>query len=452
MQSPETHLAPSPGEQYVASSRIAFSWLLHLRWGAVLAQALLVLLVFLTLEVRLPYRIIFAILAFEIASNLCFALIHRKSASLSARLFALVLFSDTVLFTLLLHYSGGPMNPFTFLYLVHITMGAILMPPRWSWGFALFTVACYAWLFVLPTQGSAAQCHAEPLFSSLRNDPMMIHLRGMWLAFTVAALFIVFFVSRIQQALAQHQKALTDLHAERARSEKLASLATLSAGAAHEFATPLSTIAVSAGEMLYELQQHPEISQDLLDDATLIREQVARCKDILFQMSADAGEHMGEGASEFELDTLITGLISELAAPEQSRVYFESATKGLCVTMPHRTLGRIVRSLIKNAIDASKPESPIRIASSSDEEMLCIAVEDAGTGMPPEIVARATEPFFTTKEPGKGMGLGLYLARSATERFGGKLTIATQPGKGSTVSLYFPLKQITPRRTGPLLH
>ncbi|MFZ5774346.1 MAG: ATP-binding protein [Thermodesulfobacteriota bacterium] len=450
MQFSATPSPRPPVQERLASSRIAFTWLLHLRWGAVIAQAILVLLVYLVLEVRLPYPILLGILGFEIASNLCFALIHRRSDSISTRFLALVLFTDAVLLSLLLHYSGGPMNPFTFLYLVHVAMAAILMPPRWSWGFALFTVACYAWLFLLPTQGSAAQCHTEPIFSALRHDPVMIHLQGMWVAFTVTVFFIVFFISRIQQALTRHQQALADLQAERTRNEKLASLATLAAGAAHEFATPLATIAVSAGEMLHELQRHPNISQDLIEDAALIREQVDRCKDILFQMSADAGEHMGEESREFNLHDLITGLLSQFPASGSFPVQYRNDCKTLLVTMPSRTVGRVIHSLLKNAMDASPDGAAIQLAISTDESMLRIEVKDQGTGMPPEVAARATEPFFTTKAPGKGMGLGLFLARSAAERFGGGLSISSQQGHGSTVGLAFSLQQIAARIGGPL--
>ena len=189
------------------SARIAFAWLLHLRWGAVAAQVLLVLIALFFLKISLPYRIISGILAFEVISNLGFGFLKKKELPLADQLFALVMFLDTALLTGLIYYSGGPMNPFTFLYLVHITLGAILMPPGWSWGLAFFTTGCYATLFFLPAEGGANQsCHPEPGMLTTLSDPLKIHLQGMWVAFTVTAFFIVFFVSRIQIALAKHQK------------------------------------------------------------------------------------------------------------------------------------------------------------------------------------------------------------------------------------------------------
>ncbi|MBU1546109.1 MAG: sensor histidine kinase, partial [Proteobacteria bacterium] len=296
----------SGDDTQTAPARIAFTWLLHLRWGAVAAQVLLVLIALFFLEISLPYRIISGILTFEILSNFLFGFLIRKKTAMADRLFALVMFLDTALLTGLIYYSGGPMNPFTFLYLVHITLGAILMPPGWSWSLAIFTTGCYASLFVLPAEVSMNQpCHPEPAMLHTLSDPMKIHLQGMWVAFAVAAFFIVFFVSRIQTALARNQKILTDLQEEKTKSERMASLATLAAGAAHEFSTPLSTIAVAAGEMLHVLKKNNGSGfPELLADVTLIRDQVTRCKDILFHLAADAGDQMGEAFTEFSMDEL----------------------------------------------------------------------------------------------------------------------------------------------------
>jgi len=442
-----------PGEgKNTASARIAFAWLLHLRWGAVAAQVLLVLIALFFLEISLPYRIIFGILAFEIITNLLFAFLKKKDLALADQLFALVMFLDTALLTGLIYYSGGPMNPFTFLYLVHITLGAILMPPGWSWGLAFFTTGCYATLFFLPAEGGASQaCHPQPGMLATLSDPLKIHLQGMWIAFAVTAFFIVFFVSRIQLALARHQKTLADLQEEKTKSEKMASLATLAAGAAHEFSTPLSTIAVAAGEMLHALKKNNGADfPELLADVSLIRDQVQRCKDILFHLAADAGDQMGEAFTDFSMDELMENLIQTFPDPLKNQVHYTNRTGELFVRMPLRTLRRIVRGLIKNALDAT-PNASVLVECRQDATRLYIEVTDKGSGMAPDIAARAAEPFFTTKEPGKGLGLGLFLAKSTAERFGGGLSLISEPGKGSKVTLFFDLQQVA-AGTPEILH
>jgi len=441
-QSAADNPLPRTGES-TASTRIAFSWLLHLRWGAVSAQALLILFDFLFLQINLPHLIIAVILAFGVVSNLLFSLVQKKRTCISARLFALVMFLDTILLTMLLHATGGPMNPFTFLYLVHISMGAILMPARWAWGLAFFTAGCYALLFSLPPDlVTELPCHFAPLLpDTAMDDAMMAHLQGMWVAFAVTAFFIVFFISRIQRALTEHQKTLSELREEKMKSEKLASLATLAAGAAHEFSTPLATIAVASAEMLHELR-NSRASSGLIDDATLIRDQVNRCKDILFHMAADAGEHLGEETTTFGIAGFLMDLRNDFSEEVRARLLCNDRTGGLPVTMPLRTMRRIVRNLINNALDASPPGTPVRIECRRDGTMLYIEVADRGTGMTPDIADRATEPFFTSKEPGKGLGLGLFLARTAAERFGGGIAIDSRPGNGTKVTLSLALARI----------
>ena len=430
-----------------ASTMIAFSWLLHLRWGAVAVQAFLVLLDFLFLQINLPHLLIFIILAFGVATNLLFSLVKKKRACISARLFALVMFLDTILLTVLLYSTGGPMNPFTFLYLVHISMGAILMPAPWAWGLAFFTACGYALLFSLPPGLTTEQsCHFDSFPSALGlNDAMMLHLRGMWVAFAVTAFFIVFFVSRIQRALAEHQHTLAELREEKMKSEKLASLATLAAGAAHEFSTPLATIAVASGEMLHELRES-EAPSGLIEDATLIRDQVNRCKDILFHMAADAGEHLGEETTAISVADFLANLRDDFPEAVRHRLLFSDRTGGLCMAVPLRTMRRVVRNLIGNGLDASPPDAPVRVECRSEGTMLRIEVADSGAGMAPDVADRATEPFFTTKEPGKGLGLGLFLARTAAERFGGGIAIDSRPGMGTRVTLSLALEKIGANR------
>jgi two-component system sensor histidine kinase RegB len=350
------------------------------------------------------------------------------------------------------------MNPFTFLYLVHIVLGAVLMRPNWSWSLTVFTVLCYAALFVIDREvmgqlslvlpggfigGAETQetCHPALAEYALLSDHMKLHLKGMLLAFAIAAFFIVFFVGRIQKTLEEHQQTLVSLKEERARSEKLASLATLSAGAAHEFSTPLSTIAVAAGEMLHQLKDG-KVDQGLIDDAQLIRDQVKTCKNILYQMAADAGEHLGEALEKYPVEHVVQHALNEFSAEDQARISLENNAAAVSILIPFRTLVRTLKGLIKNGIDASPSTSKVFLRCFYDENFLYFQVADQGSGMDEETITRAVEPFFTTKEQGRGLGLGLFLAQNVAEQFGGGLAISSERMAGTTVTIRFALTQI----------
>jgi two-component system sensor histidine kinase RegB len=441
-----------------ATANIAFSWLLHLRWGAVLCQAILILIAYSYLEIALPIIFISIIILFEAGSNLFFTFLAKRSKVIPEWLFGLIMFLDIIFLTALLYYTGGPMNPFTFLYLVHIVIGAILMHAKWSWSLTVFTVLCYSSFFIVDPEifgrlplmlpggfigGVDIQetCHPAVVEYTLLSDHMKLHLKGMLLAFAITAFFIVFFIGKIQKALEEHQQTLVSLEEERARSEKLSSLATLSAGAAHEFSTPLSTIAVAAGEMLHQLKEG-KIDQELVDDARLIKDQVNTCKDILYQMAADAGEHMGEGLEKSEVGDVVSKIISEFSETDQARIKVANEAADISILAPLRTLVRTVKGLIKNGLDASQGISPVFLKCFYDENFLYFQVEDQGCGMDEESLIRAREPFFTTKEQGKGLGLGLFLAQNVAEQLGGELSISQGKLDGTVVTISFSLTHI----------
>jgi two-component system, sensor histidine kinase RegB len=437
-----------------ARSRLAISWLLLLRWGALICQSLLVLAVYIFFKITTPLPLLILIISFGTGTNFVFHyFFQQKKRPIPGILFALVMFLDVILLTALLHATGGPMNPFTFLFLTHISLGAILMRPLWAWTLAFITILCYAALFFLPEpqltvslemsapDHPAHVFHMQHLSKQALSDDMALHLQGMWLAFVITVFFLVFFVNKIQKDMEGHQQTLAELETEKNRSEKLASLATLAAGAAHEFSTPLATIAVAAGEMLSTLKkQQPD--PELIADTLLIREQVDRCREILYQMSADAGEHLAESLRVFTIYELCSEVLSWFPERVRRRIQIQCTIKDLAIRVPFRTWKRIIRGLIKNALDASDEKSPVLVTCRKDERYLYIEVRDQGEGMDEETLGRAIEPFFTTKEPGKGLGLGLFLAESAAERLGGTLSLSSTPGKGTTAVISFSLSQI----------
>jgi two-component system sensor histidine kinase RegB len=332
-----------------------------------------------------------------------------------------------------------------------------LMRPNWSWGLTIFTVLCYGSLFVVDPEvlGSISHilpvnflrdsrlqeaCHPAVAEYTLLSGQMKLHLKGMLLAFAISAFFVVFFVGRIQKALEEYQQTLVRLEKERARSEKLASLATLSAGAAHEFSTPLSTIAVAAGEMLHQLKKG-RIDSGLIDDAQLIKDQVKTCKNILYQMAADAGEHLGEALEKYSVEQVVQQTMAEFSPEERAGIRVENEAGAMLFQLPFRTLVRTLKGLIKNGFDASPRPTGVVLRCFYDKKYLYFQVTDQGSGMDKETLSRAAEPFFTTKEQGKGLGLGLFLARNVAEQFGGGLTVASDKSTGTTVTINFARTQ-----------
>lgn len=410
--------------------RINLSWLVRLRWAAILGQSAVIAYVQWQLAIPLPLEALGIILTLELVTNLGTQLWLRRASRVTEHAVFASMALDMTFFSSLLYFTGGPMNPFSFLYLVHIALGALVLPPRFTWTLVVASAAASAALFFthVPIPMHYAGHHGH-------HDHMDLHLRGMWVAFAVAAAFIVYFLHRVTRALAHRDSELRHAQTVAARSERLAAMATLAAGAAHELATPLSTIAVVAKEL--ELSAAP-IDDALLADAKLIREQVNRCRDILGQMAGGAGQPLGEVAEESSAEALVHAAVTGLQRPDRVRVEWEGEARSRRLVVPVRATAQALRNVLKNGLDASGEADDVVLSVRHVNGAFQLDVKDSGAGMTPEVLARVSEPFFTTKEPGSGMGLGLFLTRSVVELLGGSVDIESEVGKGTRVRVVLP--------------
>jgi two-component system sensor histidine kinase RegB len=355
-----------------------------------------------------------------------------KRVQVSDASIAAVMCLDIVVLTVLLDLTGGASNPFSTLYLVNVALAAVLLPRRWSWGLTAASLLAFGSLFVHESiAGSGHHVHW-----SVSHEYMMgAHLRGMWIAFALAAVFIVFFVQRVSRALAARERELRRARAQADRREKLASLATLAAGAAHELSTPLSTIAIVAKELQRTLASC-NASQEVRSDLQLVRDQVARCRDILDRMAAHAGENVGEPLAPVTVRSWIEASLEGLSG--RNRVDVEAIDPDAELVGPPRALSDALRGLMKNALQASPPEARATLRVAANGGRIRATVLDRGRGMPPDVLARVGEPFFTTKGPGEGMGLGLFLTRALAESLDGAFHIAPRAGGGTEAWLELP--------------
>jgi two-component system sensor histidine kinase RegB len=107
------------------------------------------------------------------------------------------------------------------------------------------------------------------------------------------------------------------------------------------------------------------------------------------------------------------------------------------VAVPAEPLRQAIVALVRNAFDASTPDQRVTMRV-EDADGLRIEVIDQGRGMDEAEMARAGEPFFTTKPPGAGLGLGLFLVRAFADQMGGALRLHSHPGSGTSVVLELP--------------
>lgn len=411
---------------------LALRWLVRFRWGAFVSELVLVLSVDAFTDIALPVQLLVLLLGYGMATNVALQLLGRQRASLPEGATAAVLAHDVALLTGLLLATGGVHNPFSTLYLVHIALAPVVLGGRWTSALVAVSIACFAALFVVSgglemKPGSVGVDHATQ---------MRIHMRGMWMAFTVAAVLIGVFVIRVRRSLEEQTKALEAMRARQARIDKLGAVATLAAGATHELGTPLATIALVAKELERALVKTEGGQGPLGEDAALIRAQVERCRGILERLASEAGA-LRSGAME---KVTVRQLLDEATVGlEKVEVRLDEGVAAKNLFLPSRALGMALRNLVKNGLDASKATgASVTVSAAEAEGALVIEVKDRGEGMSERLLAQAAEPFFSTKAPGQGMGLGLFLARAVAEQLEGSLTLSSTEGAGTTATVRVP--------------
>lgn len=405
---------------------LARPWVVGMRYGMLAAQ--LALLVFLGagLRMELPWLWLSAPLAITTVSNLILRrqFVHsRNPQALLGQLFVL----DTVTLTIVLGLTGGPMNPFSLLYLVQIMLSAMILSKAWTWALGLLSTFSFGLLFWFYRPVPAFSPHHE-------ETGLNLHLAGMWIAFAIAAALITFFIGKVAQSVRDSEREALSLRDRLAKSERLASLVTLAAGAAHELGTPLGTIAVAAKEL--ERMAAQSDYAEILDDAKLIRSEVARCRLILERMSAEGAETPGEAPTPVALTDVLSDVQSRFDRYPELRI--GEPVPARVALLPRQATVQAVSALVKNALDANPHRNPVTLKAEIAGSNIRFVVEDMGAGMTPEVLKHIAEPFFTTKQPGSGMGLGTFLVRIFAEHLNGRLSFDSTLGKGSTATLELP--------------
>jgi two-component system sensor histidine kinase RegB len=279
----------------------------------------------------------------------------------------------------------------------------------------------------------------EFIDESFSSRVLTLHLSGMWVAFAAATGLIAYFAGHVSEALAERERELTTARAAAAKSDRLAALFALGAGAAHELATPLSTIATAAGELERTMALQPAgIATADTDYIRIIRGEVARCTTVLDQLSGRASA-ASAADSQVLLSRLVHDLRYRLGESMAKRLDISLPAVSQPLDVPAEPLRQALIALLRNAFDASSPDQ--RVAMRVDQaDGVRVEIVDQGSGMDESTVSRAGEPFFTTKPAGAGLGLGLFLVRAFADQMGGTLSVHSTLGQGTSVILELPTR------------
>jgi two-component system sensor histidine kinase RegB len=400
-----------------------------LRWMAVTGQAAAVVLVHYALEFPLPLWECLTVIAASAWLNLALSLHDRTSPRVGPGRAAWLLAFDIAQLAVLLYLTGGLQNPFAFLFLGPVLIAAMALPPQYTLMLGGFAVACATVLVFV---------HMPLPWAS--DDPLElppIYMLAIWLSILLALIYIGVYAWQIAEGGRRLSDALAATELVLAREQHLSQLDGLAAAAAHELATPLSTITVVAKE----LERALEPGSPHAEDVRLLREQAQRCREILgklTQLSAD---------QPFDRCPL-SALIDEVVAPHRNFgieidavLPAERAAEPVARRSPALLYG--LGNLVENAVDFARER--VEIAARWSPREITVTIADDGPGFASEVIDRLGEPYLTTRgkrrlgasdEPA-GLGLGFFIAKTLLERSGAKLAFANRkaPEHGAVVSV-----------------
>lgn len=251
------------------------------------------------------------------------------------------------------------------------------------------------------------------------------------------------------EELALQRGALDESRRTVLQAGKMASVGTLVAMLSHELNNPLSAILLASEGLVRDAEDGEKVRAR----GEVIRANARRCAELVRAVLAfshaappdreriDLGELIARVRPLAEFCASRRGVWLKFDLEERLPPLLASATQ----------LDSVILNLVVNACDASPEGAAVRIAATASlrggAAGIRISVRDDGKGMTPEVLARAFEPFYTTKPVGVGTGLGLSLAKQIVDGLGGSLQLASSPGLGTIATAWLPAAPSLGRRT-----
>lgn len=405
--------------------------LIQLRWLAVGGQIATIITALMVFHITLPLPAMSLVLAFLVLLNgLSIARLKVPSAVRNSELL-LSLLLDVVALTAQLYLSGGATNPFIYLYLLQVTLGAVLVEAWSTWAVVAVSGAGFALLTIL----------YEPLGlpPDARLDLFQLHIFGMLTCFLLDAALVVIFMNRITLNLRERDARLADLRQQAAEEEHIVRMGLLASGAAHELGTPLATLSVILNDWGREpaLRANAEWLQELQD----MEEEVKRCKAIVTGVLVSAGQARGERADVTTVKAFLDEVVDDWRAKKMvSNINYQREFTDDVLIVADSALKQVIFNVLDNAAEASRDQVTLR--ASRVEDALTITVSDHGRGFSAEVLEQLGRPYQSTK--GRlGGGLGLFLVVNVLRKLGGHVD-ARNTGSGAVVTMSLPLTSLSP--------
>jgi two-component system sensor histidine kinase RegB len=419
--------ADGPSTLPAAQGRLSLRTLVMVRWIAVSAQVVTLLIVHLLLGFTLPLQIAFGIVALSALVNIISTIQGSRGIRLGEGDAMMYLLYDIVELSALLYLTGGLQNPFAFLLLAPVTVGAgILSRLR-----AVILV-----LVALALESLLAAWHLPLPWDADHLALPLLYVFAVWLALVVSTVFISAYTWYVTVEARQMSSALAETRLALAREQRVSAVGALAAAAAHELGSPLGTIAVIAKELSRDLPAESPFAED----AKLLLSESARCRTILAELSQRKDRTEGLIAP---FDLVPVSALAEAAGEPYhvAGIAVDYTTEGDPATQPFAAalpeiqhgLGNLIHNAIQFAL------GHVEVFVRWDARTVEISISDDGPGYSQQVLSRLGEPYISSRAgDGAHLGLGIFIAKTLLENTGATLIFSNADDSGAVARVIWP--------------
>ncbi|MDQ7089054.1 MAG: ATP-binding protein [Methylococcales bacterium] len=432
------------------SIRENLKWLFILRNLMIFSESGIVFLAIFGLGIELPQQELCLVILSIVSINFYTWMRLKTEEDVTELEIFSQLIIDVCGIAIMLYLTGGASNPIIWVFLLPLIITGIMLPQSYAWYMVILTSSAYTILIAYNIPLPAIEPHlTSPKIMSVEMQHHLhimsdkkyfnLHIFGMWFGFVFSAGLVAYFVVELSKTLRDRERTLAEARENALRNERVVSLATLAASAAHDMGTPLGTMAIVTHEVLQDFPEHRY--PDLHERMKILEQQIVRCKSALSLMSASGGEMRAESGEVMNLVDYIDEVLlqwrtqkpnAKLSLIVKPSVYLPSQI------IAEKTLTHSIINILNNAAEATQKDKGIELHTNWNNEKLTLEIRDFGKGLPSKLLGyKGLEPMGSKKQ---GLGVGLFLACTTLKQINGSIEFYNHPATGGgCVKIKLPL-------------